>query len=247
MQSGRAATRRRSKLDTVKQQENTEKQRKLETNGNPKRSWSVGQKGEKISDDVKKYSAKPTHNPTRVTVQKRKISERCPRGENATVPEKKKGTAQQDSARLTAGNSTKNGRAARNQRESKSTAEQRIKTPGPLQTKGNSEKGTSKDEISEEAMENERENSGVQQFKHTGVTRENEKNFITRFEDETDKTAIGHEKIVTVKEQTGETQDTMSAEKNLAETPITVEVNENSENTHRVDLNMETDNENQTL
>ena len=116
-----------------------------------------------------------------------------------------------------------------------------------MQTKGNSEKGTSKDEISEEAMENEHENSGVQQFKHTGVTRENKKNFnITRFEDETDKTVIGHEKIVTVKEQTGETQDTMSAEKNLAEIPITVGVNENSENTHRVDLNMETDNENQT-
>ena len=140
------------------------------------RSWSVGQKGEEISDNAKKHSAKPTHNPTRVTAQKRKVSERFPRGENVTVPEKKKSTAQQDSTRITAGNSTENGRAARNERESKSTAEQKIKTPGPFQTKGNSEKETSKDEISEEAMENERENSGVQQLKHTRVTRENEKN-----------------------------------------------------------------------
>ena len=38
---------------------------------------------------------------------------------------------QQDSTRLPAGNST----------ESESTAEQQIKTPGPLQNKGNSEKG----------------------------------------------------------------------------------------------------------
>ena len=139
---------------------------------------------------------------------------------NATVPGKKKSTAQQDSTRLPAGNSTESGRAVRNERESKSTAEQQIKTPGPLQTKGNSEKGTSKDDISEEAMENERENSaGVQQLKHTGVTRDNEKNpNITRFEDETDKTAMSHEKIDAVKKQTGETQDTMSAAKNLEET-----------------------------
>lgn len=155
--------------------------------------------------------------------------------------------AQQDSTRLTARNSTENGRAARNEKESKSTAGQQIKTPGPLQTKGNSKKGTSKDEISEEATENERENSGVQQLKHTEVTRENEKNLnITTFEDETDKTVIGHEKTVMVKEQTGETQHTMSAEKNLEETPITVEVNENSEYTHRLDQNMEINNENQT-
>ena len=248
VQSGRAAKRWRSKIDTVKQQENTKTQRKLETNGNPKRSWSAGHKGEKIPDNEKKHSAKPTHNPTRVTAQKRKISEQRLRGENATVPGKKKSTAQQDSTRLPAGNSTESGRAARNERESKSTAEQQIETPGPLQTKGNSEKGTSKDDISEEAMENERENSaGVQQLKHAGVTRENEKNpNITRFEDETDKTAMSHEKIDAVKEQTGETQDTMSAEKNLEETPITVEVNENSDYTHRVDQNMETDSENQT-
>ena len=159
----------------IKQQENTKTQRKLETNGNPKRSWSVGHKGEKISDNEKKHNAKPTHNPTRVTVQKRKISVQYPRGENATVPGKKKSTAQQDSTRLPAGNSTESGRAARNERESKSTAEQQIETPGPLQTKGNSGKGTSKDDISE-AMENERESSaGVQQLKHTGVTRERQK------------------------------------------------------------------------
>ena len=90
--------------------------------------------------------------------------------------------------------------AARNERESKSTAEQEIETLGPLQTKGNSEKGTSKDQISEEAMENERENSGFEQLKHTGVTRENKKNLnITRFGDETDKTVMGREKIDTVK------------------------------------------------
>ena len=219
----------------------------METNGNPKRSWSVGHKGEKIPDNEKKHSAKLTHNPTRVTVQKSKISEQCPRGENATVSGKKKSTAQQDSTRLPAGNSTESGRAVRNERESKSTAEQQIETPGPLQTKGNSEKGTSKDDISEEAMENERENSaGVQQLKHTGVTRDNKKNpNITRFEDETDKTAMSHGKIDAVKKQTGETQDTMSAKKNLEETPITVEVNKKF-STHRVDQNMETVNENQT-
>ena len=171
-----------------------------------------------------------------------------PQGKNATVPGKKKNTAQQDSTRLPAGNSTESGRAARNERESKSTAEQQIKTPGPMQTKGNSEKGTSKDDISE-AMENERESSTrVQQLKHTGVTRDNDKNLnMTRFEDETDKTAMSQEKIDAVKEQTGETQDTMSTEKNLEETPIKVEVNENSEYTQRVDQNMEPDNENQTV
>ena len=97
-------------------------------------------------------------------------------------------------------------------------------------------------------MENEHESSaGVQQLKHTGVTRENDKNLnMTRIEVETDKTAMSHEKIDVVKEQTGETQDTMSTEKNLEETPIKVEVNENSEYTQRVDQNMEPDNENQT-
>lgn len=117
VQSGRAAKRWRSKIDTVKQQENTKTQRKLETNGNPKPSWSVGHKGEKIPDNEKKHSAKPTHNPMRVTAQKRKISEQRPRGENATVPGKKKSTAQQDSTTLPTGNSTESGRAARNEKE----------------------------------------------------------------------------------------------------------------------------------
>lgn len=161
--------------------------------------------------------------------------------------ESKKNTAQQDSTRLTAGNSTENDRTVRKESESKSTTEQQIETPGPLETNGNSEKGTSKDKINEKAVENERKNSGVRQRKHTGGTKENEKNLnVTRFEKETGKTAMDCEKIATVKEQTGETQDTMSAEKNLEEILITVGVNENSENTNRLNQNMETDNGNKT-
>ena len=133
----------------------------------------------------------------------------------------------------------------RKESESKSTAEQQIETPGPLQTRGNSEQGTSKDEISEKVVENEHENSRVQQLKHKRVTMETEN--VTRCEDEMDKTMMGREKIAMVKEQTGETQDTMSADKNLGETPIMVGVNENSENTDRDNQNMENDNENQTV
>lgn len=132
----------------------------------------------------------------------------------------------------------------RKESESKSTAEQQIETPGPLQTRGNSKQGTLKDEISEKGVENVRVNSGVQQIQHKRVTMETEN--VTRFEDETDKTTMGREKIATVKEQMGETQDTMLPEKNVEETPIMVEVNENSENTNGHDQNTETDNENQT-
>ena len=240
MQSNGAAKRNRSKDDT----ENTKTERKLETNDNPKQqSWSVGLKGEKVSHK-KKRSAKPTHNPTCVTAQKKKTSERCPRGENATETESKKTTAKQESTRLTAGNSKESDKTVRKESESKSTAEQQIETPGPLQTRENSKQGTLKDEISEKGVENVRVNSGVQQIKHKRVTMETEN--VTRFEDETDKTTMGREKIATVKEQTGETQDTMLPEKNLEETPIMVEVNENSENTNRDDQNMETENENQT-
>lgn len=70
-----------------------------------------------------------------------------------------------------------------------------------METNGNSEKGTSKDKINEKAVENERKNSRVQQLKHTGGTKENEKSLnVTRFEKETGKTAMDCEKIATIKD-----------------------------------------------